>query len=78
MIVHNFDPILIDFGLFQIRWYSVAYILGILIGWSYANKIISLRHDYMKMKNLKKDLRLDWFLNNTGDNCYIRGIFKKN
>ena len=32
----------------------------------------------MKMKNLKKDLRLDWFLNNTGDNCYIRGIFKKN
>ena len=42
------------------------------------NKIISLRHDYMKMKNLKKDLRLDWFLNNTGDNCYIRGIFKKN
>ena len=42
MIVHNFDPILIDFGLFQIRWYSVAYILGILIGWSYANKIISL------------------------------------
>jgi len=42
MIVHNFDPVLIDLGLFQIRWYSIAYILGILIGWIYANKIIRL------------------------------------
>jgi phosphatidylglycerol:prolipoprotein diacylglycerol transferase len=42
MIVHNFDPILIDLGLFQIRWYSVAYILGIVIGWVYANKIIKV------------------------------------
>ena len=42
MIVHNFDPVLIDLGLFQIRWYSVAYILGIIIGWVYATKIIKL------------------------------------
>ena len=40
MIVHNFDPVLIDLGLFQIRWYSLAYILGIIIGWIYAIKII--------------------------------------
>ena len=40
MIIHNFDPVLIDFGIFEIRWYSIAYILGILIGWMYANKII--------------------------------------
>ena len=42
MIVHNFDPILVDFGLFQIRWYSIAYILGIILGWIYANWIIVL------------------------------------
>jgi len=42
MIVHNFDPVLIDLGLFQIRWYSIAYILGIIIGWMYAIKIIKL------------------------------------
>ena len=42
MIVHNFNPILIDLGLFQIRWYSLAYILGIIIGWIYAVKIIKL------------------------------------
>jgi len=40
MIIHNFDPVLIDLGIFQIRWYSLSYILGILIGWMYANKII--------------------------------------
>ena len=42
MIVHNFDPVLIDLGLFQIRWYSIAYILGIIIGWWRATKIIKL------------------------------------
>lgn len=40
MIVHNFNPILIDLGLFQIRWYSIAYILGIILGWIYAKRII--------------------------------------
>jgi len=42
MFIHNFDPVLIDLGFFQIRWYSASYILGILIGWIYANKIIKL------------------------------------
>ncbi len=41
MFTHNLDPILFDFGLISIRWYSLAYILGILIGWWYGKKIIS-------------------------------------
>jgi len=40
MIVHNFDPVFIDLGVFQIRWYSIAYIAGIILGWIYAIKII--------------------------------------
>jgi len=40
MIVHNFDPVLIDFGIIQIRWYSLAYILGILLGWWYGKIIL--------------------------------------
>ncbi len=40
MIIHNFNPIFIDFGLFQVRWYSLAYILGIVFGWIYATHII--------------------------------------
>ena len=38
MIVHNFDPVFIDFGFIEIRWYSLAYIFGILFGWWYGKK----------------------------------------
>ena len=40
MFVHNFDPVLIDLYSIEIRWYSLAYIFGIIIGWIYAKKII--------------------------------------
>ena len=40
MYTHNLDPILIDFGLIVIRWYSLAYIFGIVIGWWFGKKII--------------------------------------
>ena len=41
MIVHNLDPVFFDFGFIQIRWYSLAYIFGILIGWLYGKKILT-------------------------------------
>ena len=40
MFTHNLDPILINFGFISLRWYSLAYIFGILIGWWYGKKII--------------------------------------
>ena len=40
MFTHNFDPVLIDLYIFEVRWYSLAYIVGILVGWIYAKKII--------------------------------------
>jgi phosphatidylglycerol---prolipoprotein diacylglyceryl transferase len=40
MFTHNLDPILFDFGFMSIRWYSLAYIAGILFGWKLAKKII--------------------------------------
>ena len=40
MIIHNLDPVLVDFGLFQIKWYSLAYIFGIILSWIYINIII--------------------------------------
>ena len=36
----NFDPVLVQIGPFAIRWYALAYIAGILIGWLYARAII--------------------------------------
>ena len=35
------SPIAIDLGFFAIRWYSLAYIAGILIGWWYLLKLIA-------------------------------------
>ena len=58
MIVHNFDPVLIDLGLFQIRWYSIAYILGIILGWIYAIKIIKEmagKHNFTPIKRADFD-----------------------
>ena len=37
-----FDPILVQIGPFAIRWYALAYILGILLGWLYARALIRI------------------------------------
>ena len=53
MMVHNFDPVFIDLGIFQIRWYSIAYIVGIILGWIYAIKIIremEQKHNFTVIK----------------------------
>jgi phosphatidylglycerol:prolipoprotein diacylglycerol transferase len=34
------DPVLIQLGPFAIRWYALAYIAGILLGWLYARALI--------------------------------------
>ena len=39
MFINNFDPVAIQFFSFEIRWYSLAYIVGILIGWILSKKI---------------------------------------
>jgi phosphatidylglycerol---prolipoprotein diacylglyceryl transferase len=40
MFTHNLNPVLVDFGFIAIRWYSLAYVAGILIGWWLGKKII--------------------------------------
>lgn len=36
MVFPNFDPVLIHIGPLAIRWYALAYVAGILLGWRYA------------------------------------------
>jgi phosphatidylglycerol:prolipoprotein diacylglycerol transferase len=36
----NFDPILLQIGPFAIRWYALAYVAGILLGWRYAVSLV--------------------------------------
>ena len=39
MFTNNFDPVAINLFSIEIRWYSLAYIVGILIGWILSKKI---------------------------------------
>jgi len=39
MFINNFDPVAIEIFSLEIRWYSLAYIFGILLGWILAKKI---------------------------------------
>ena len=43
MYIHDLSPVLLNLGFFEIRWYSIAYILGILVGWWLAKKIITFK-----------------------------------
>ena len=38
MFTNNFDPVAIQIFSLEIRWYSIAYIIGILIGWYLSKK----------------------------------------
>ena len=41
MYTHNLDPILFSFGFLSIRWYSLSYVFGIILGWWLGKKIIN-------------------------------------
>ena len=40
MFINNFDPVAIQIFSTEIRWYSLAYIFGILFAWIYCKKIL--------------------------------------
>ena len=45
MFINNFDPVAFQIMSFEIRWYSLAYILGIVIGWFLCKKIFIKNSD---------------------------------
>ena len=49
MIINNFDPVAIQIFSLEIRWYSLAYIAGILLGWILIKKIF-IEEDELKNK----------------------------
>ena len=40
MFINNFDPVAFSIYFIHIKWYSLSYIAGILIGWIYIKKVI--------------------------------------
>ena len=54
MFVNNLDPVVFEFLTFQIRWYSLAYIFGFLVGWLYIKKFLA--------KDLREKTLIDDFI----------------
>ncbi len=50
MYTHDLDPILFDLGFLAIRWYSLAYIFGILLGWWLGKQIILKKFNKINFK----------------------------
>ncbi len=49
MFTNNFDPVAFQFFSLEIRWYSLAYVFGILLGW-FLSKRIFISDDKLKEK----------------------------
>ena len=54
MFINNFDPVAFQIFSLEIRWYSLAYIIGITLGWIYCKKrlikdqnILNIFDDYI-------------------------------
>ena len=45
MFTNNFDPVALQIFSLEIKWYSLAYIFGILIGWFLSKKVFITNYD---------------------------------
>ena len=54
MFINNFDPVAFQIFSFEIRWYSLAYIIGILLGWVLSKKIF--------IKNIEINKKFDDYI----------------
>ncbi len=53
MFINNIDPVAFQFFSIQIKWYSLAYIFGIIFGWLYCKRILA---ENLKLLTLFDDL----------------------
>lgn len=49
----DIDPVLIQFGPLAVRWYSLAYLAGILLGWRYCRHLIRTMPDAMSREDVE-------------------------
>ena len=49
MFINNFDPVAFNLFAIEIRWYSLAYIFGILFGWIYTKKLLIKDQNIIKV-----------------------------
>lgn len=54
------DPIIIPLGPLAISWYSLSYVVGILLGWLYINYLIN--HNYTELKKEQIADFVNWLI----------------
>lgn len=42
LIFPQFDPVMVHFGPFGLRWYAMAYIVALVVGWRVARRLVAL------------------------------------
>ena len=52
LIFPSIDPNIVQLGPISIRWYGLAYIAGLLLGWQYIKTIIKNKNIFIKKQNL--------------------------
>lgn len=55
----DFDPVLFSIGPLDIRWYALAYVAGIVLGWWYANRLARNNAIWQPRKPPVTTLQLD-------------------
>ena len=55
MFINNFDPVAFNFFSLEIRWYSLAYIFGIIIGWFYCKRYLIKDRSILNILKSKRD-----------------------
>ncbi|MCV6547505.1 MAG: prolipoprotein diacylglyceryl transferase [Cohaesibacter sp.] len=58
----SIDPVLLSLGPFQVRWYALAYIAGILLAWYYMKRTARQEHLWPKSKSPASDVQIDDFI----------------
>ena len=53
MFTNNFDPVAFQIFSLEIRWYSLAYIAGIALGWLYCKKRLIKNQNILDIFELK-------------------------
>ncbi len=50
MYTHNLNPVLFNLGFVDIRWYSLAYVFGIIFAWWFGKRIILKKFEFIENK----------------------------
>lgn len=56
------DPVIFSIGPFDVRWYGLAYVAGILLGWAYARELQKRSHLWPNNQQAMKMIDLDDFV----------------